>query len=1503
MASGTIGRNIVFPIFNADGTSFHNLVLKRAVVDSVVMSLSDKITGDVYYPDNTLRVTMQEYIEYKRDPQDADEQPVRYYLVNPPTIVREGMASDNGEAKGMTKYSLEFYHPMYMLANFPFTDVATTSDQTRYLSQNKTFSWIGTPQDFIDKLNKNLEGTQWVVAKSERFPIEKDDVLSEVHSFDKNTIADALKFGYETWEIPFVISQINEGEQYYSSGKRFLIEYGLPSNEIYENETKRLLDEPFVFQFGQGVGLKNNSRTPRNNKIVTRISGSGSSDNIPYGYPQISWYGNANWKYTIGDDPDDPDSYPIYDGIVGGEVVRLIKHPFTRDHLMPSVYSETLFNKVSPYLPDGTANPDYDPDADIIDYYDAVATQDYPYVNEINPSAPSYEIHEFEDIKPELDSEGTLAITAAVPLNNDLTQAEQWDDTMDDDGNFNQSYFQVTLPVLAFDLYACAAITQEMQINMRSGACIGCTFPIQVDWDNYKANFYDTDGNFAPNGSQRDYMKYPDSSQGAISIVLQKENSTFGTLMPNVYQKPASGDTFVILGISLPLSYITDAEERLDDAMKSYMLENNVYYYDYPLKFDEHFLATHTDILKQLHPNSIVRFMFGEETLALYVKQMTIKYENKPLPTYDITLTDDVEVVLNQIGQVADDVEKLGSLLSALRQNYNRSAWVELAKKLSKVDDDVARGLIASLKGFQVGTAFTSGVAGLGGKFWIDEQNASHLETDFLYVRKKLQALEVEIEKMSHIGGSLILSAARCTLSRVEISNGYATCYWPAEDDDGNVVTNDWKAGDQARVQTFNLITDTTTQMTANHYWWRLVHDAGTIDNEHYIVFDITDTDSTQFDQNSDVPMVGDEVVLCGSRATIGVSETPDLTRQNVIILDSAGAGSPYIRIYNKINTFSLGTARIDLNAVDPKLDVSSLTITASGGTTKDVGEVIDESFLVWYVTSNAPTEDGEILSEVVVDYPTFPAAVNNWSSINYPTHKGDVALTTDGVCYRLEETDGTYSWKRKADDFLIDALQTTNANAKTLANMASDNIITAQEKRQLNTLRVQINAEKQQIISEANTFNVDGVVVSVSAYTSAYNALKAFLDYFLNNASSDTSLTDNNGYTLYATAAIGLDGVFTYSISYIDLDSPHYAGKVYSKAISDYYAQYTLLRKNITAGMRGEIQAAGTSGYDPEINAYVGQLINNLPITSEVAGTFTLTELNSLYNAISSWEWDYATNPLVPTINGAGLLTTSNFAALWSQAYDNGALMASAIIQAFTQSNGLDDEGNRLWISGVGISADYFICNTQNFKVDIDGNVEVTGDVSAKNFVNKFVEIPALYYYDSVAGQYIRTYQIDLYELLTDFYYYVDGGQYKPFQVGSNRNFVLGDSITGVVMTHTEEMLTICPNGTRLLFINNSVIGSHSGSGQSGLVSSNVVQFVNTDGLTPRWFLGVSKELEPHGNLDFVAVGAFTPVYQVFVGSGLVEFASIPDVDNKCDWVLTRMSAAYYHYDSNIPL
>lgn len=1117
--------NKVFPIYNADGTPFHNLVLRKATYESSVMSLGDKITGDVVYKDNSLEFTMGEYISFKSNFGDTQDEEVKFFLVNPPTVTREGVVSNSSDLKGATKYSLEFYHPMYMLSNFPFSDVAVSSDEKQYLSENKTFSWIGNPVDFFAKLNKNLQGTEWVVIKGSRFPQEKETELSEVLSFDKNTIADALKTCYDTWGVPFVVDSIKQGEytyidthnnevDYYDEGKRFVVLFGLPSSEIYASVEDKESGTPYIFKMGQGLGLKNNSRTPKNNKIITRIAGYGSERNVPYGYPQIVWYGNQDWDYTIDNDPNNPLSYPIYKGIIGGMYVKLIKHPFTRSHLMPSIYGNTVFNKVSPYLegniedvvntitysqwyekvngmiekateegkegweldlltdlrdvtcpytPEsaeilpsaaiptglhtyttdqgeatinvqesnnivtievdsywydftykvvqihktlGEENPDYDPDLDIVDYYDAIWSEEYPYVNEINPLSPSYEAHEFEDIYPRLGEEQIVAVlpyeqeesvdyvdvaTATSKLeeqkvlvrnrlwahqdeavyytneiqaiinligNADVNEEKEvevykkmwftnkstqvdiikwritsdgyfnyvtfssgvisfemkilfaaappaptWDDTMDDDGNYKQSYFKLTLPQLDFDVYACASITEEMQINMRSGACIGCTFTVQVDWDDYKKNFYDSEGRFLPHGEQRNLEKYPDSSTGSITLIVQKDLETFGTIMPNVYQQPQTGDDFVILGISLPKSYITNAEEELDDASKSYMLENNIYYFEYPLKFDEKFLTDNDYILSQIRNNAIVRFLYYDTELELFVSQLSVKYGESPLPQYSITLTDNIEVVLNQIGQVTEDVEHVSSLLALLRQTYSNSVWSELADKASKTLDNVLQGVATFLKGIKIGTLFgiteqgnatlndvaTNSIHHPEGKWAVDEDgnaNFNDVSSDKVNTNEistqRLTANEAHffnlvIDKVKSVGGQIVVSPANAEIIKVVETNDSYMCYFKAVDQDGNGIDNQFVANDLALHMEFN-VSDNGTR----NYWRRVVSvvsDTNTDVDGVNILCHAVRLSKSDCKTNSATPQVGDGIVVLGN--------TTDTSRQNAIVISA----------------------------------------------------------------------------------------------------------------------------------------------------------------------------------------------------------------------------------------------------------------------------------------------------------------------------------------------------------------------------------------------------------------------------------------------------------------------------------------------------------------------------------------------------------------------------------------------------------------------------------------
>ncbi|WLZ21171.1 tail protein [Bacteroides phage C3_41T2LP] len=978
--------NPILNIYNEDGTPFHDISLRKHTFSTIVMSLNDKIEGEFYYKDNSLSFTLQEYVEYKG---------IKYILKNPPVVVRKGMTSENSEAKGMTKYSCTFYHEMIELYNIPFTDIAISSSEESYRSEKRTFSWIGTLSMFVQKINSCLVGTKWTCKLQPTFV--DDGTMSDVLSFSNQFISDVCKTAYETWKVPFVVDG-------------YTIWFGKPSKEILDDENK-----PYIFKFGQGVGLKNNDCTPKNNKVITRIAGYGSNINIPYGYPIIT----------------DADG-------------NRIEHPYTRDTLMPSVYVEAVRNKVL----FGSKEP-------LIDYYDA----DSSYPTPINPLAPVFHIQEFSSIQPTI--EGMTYKGQAIDLFKEVIVPEGgWDDYIDPEtGEVRQSYFDVTLYPLGFDLYAQAAVTSGMTFSMKSGDTLGANYEVAVDWEDVKKNFYVTDeaGNivFKPNGEQRDYAKYPDSTDQAITIKLTKDLDTFGTIMPSKFQQVKTGDKFVILHIEMPQAYIDKAQERLDVAMKRYMLENNMPLYDYPLSFDEHFLETNQAILAQIKPNTIVRFLYKdeEEAMALSVKEMSIQYGTNPLPTYNITLTDEVSIVLNQIGQIADGLSKLGSQVAQLQAIYGLDIVGELNKKLSRVKDDTAQGMITFLRGLKVGSYVTGST---GGIFYADTDGKSHAELDYLTVRMKAMFYALEIIKTGVIGGrQMITPGGAIECIKIEDRNDildeegnktgenvwdYWRCYF-YQDDGTEALDNRFRAGDMALAQDFN-IKEGVYENVSNHYFWRLVVNVGT----NYI--DISKTDA---DAASDAPRVGDTICQLGNKTFVdanGVTHVEDKTRQNAIIFSAVDTFSPSMTLYAGINSYSYLNKEYVSYGVDKTTNLAYMNVYGNSY----IGARDKSSYMKFDTVTGVEikgklvTKSGKDVEETFnsfqdqIDgvketwYGEYTPTLTNQPAVDWNTealkkrHEGDVftniqeyvddETTPDaGKSWRWVKTGDTWGWKQIADN------------------------------------------------------------------------------------------------------------------------------------------------------------------------------------------------------------------------------------------------------------------------------------------------------------------------------------------------------------------------------------------------------------------------------------------------------------------------------------------------------
>ena len=187
--------------------------------------------------------------------------------------------------------------------------------------------------------------------------------------------------------------------------------------------------------------------------------------------------------------------------------------------------------------------------------------------------------------------------------------------------------------------------------------------------------------------------------------------------------------------------------------------------------------------------------------------------------------------------------------------------------------------LVTFLKGFLVGK---------NGSGWtVLEDGTTQAVVDRLYVKIKAVFDELEVKKKTHVGGEQIISPAGMKCARVEELDESYRCFFLSEVD-GITINNEFTVGTLALAQEFN-IKEGTSHNVSNRYYWREVTGVGS---------DYIDLSKTNADKDSDIPVVGDDI--------IGLGHLTDITRQAAIILSSVNETSPSIIFYQGINSFSL---------------------------------------------------------------------------------------------------------------------------------------------------------------------------------------------------------------------------------------------------------------------------------------------------------------------------------------------------------------------------------------------------------------------------------------------------------------------------------------------------------------------------------------------------------------------------------------------------------------------
>lgn len=319
--------------------------------------------------------------------------------------------------------------------------------------------------------------------------------------------------------------------------------------------------------------------------------------------------------------------------------------------------------------------------------------------------------------------------------------------------------------------------------------------------------------------------------------------------------------------------------------------------------------------------------------IVTFLKDITMKAGTKFRQLFAKTLTimSGGKITFENQGEVngvAIDSTSLDSVDKIVTPNYLAS------QALSKINDDIAQGIIRFMQGLKLGNGVkgidANGNAVLGDVQMLDAvlrrivslgyngatqqgfgivdrgDGKFRLDINDLQVWGKAVFQELEVRKLSYAGGNVYLSGSGSKIFKTEELYAEAgklrgwRC-WLLADDGTTATQNMWRVGDQARCQTFGL----ANKQKPTRSWWRLVT---AVSEENVVLTDELGNelyDGKKFawieiakdncELGSDVPMAGDTIVLDGNQ------NPNERERQGVMILETTGANTPRIVAYKSV--------------------------------------------------------------------------------------------------------------------------------------------------------------------------------------------------------------------------------------------------------------------------------------------------------------------------------------------------------------------------------------------------------------------------------------------------------------------------------------------------------------------------------------------------------------------------------------------------------------------------
>lgn len=234
---------------------------------------------------------------------------VKYYLLRPPISTK-----NNTEER--YEYDFTFVSPIKKLQDKLFVDCVTYhfNEVEEYFSNSTTFPIAVTAKEFARRLN-------YSGLVDLGFYVKVEDITTDTETkfltIDKLSYLDAIKIFKETFEMDYYIesksSEITLGDTIYN-----LILIRIKQYDNIVNDSELNTHNIIPFEYGSTNALMSITKTPKTDKVITRMTGIGSADNIPYYYPNETPKGG----YLSIKNPTNDDYVSIIDKDVLNNVVN-----------------------------------------------------------------------------------------------------------------------------------------------------------------------------------------------------------------------------------------------------------------------------------------------------------------------------------------------------------------------------------------------------------------------------------------------------------------------------------------------------------------------------------------------------------------------------------------------------------------------------------------------------------------------------------------------------------------------------------------------------------------------------------------------------------------------------------------------------------------------------------------------------------------------------------------------------------------------------------------------------------------------------------------------------------------------------------------------------------------------------------------------------------------------------------------------------------------------------